>query len=403
MRRVFSLLLISALLMAFAPTARAAASSTKADQPTIGLEIAKTITLITGVAISPLLGVGAYGAWTWFGTPSEKKADLSWYAKPSFWIPALLIVAVVFLKDVGGAAIPDALKQPLDVIEAVESKVSGLVAAGAFIPIAANFLPTLGGAEAHQFVAPGLMFAAIDVNAILNFMLKPFAVIAFVIIWLAAHAINILILISPFSVVDLALKSFRMFLLSLVVGTNFVNPTVGVIFALGILLFAALIAGWSFRAGVFGVIFCWDFFTRRRKRFTPDPKVNWLFTAQSFSAAPIRTYGKLAKDEDGSLVFEYQPWLVMPAKRVKVAPGDYAVGKGLFLRRILRTADNDEHQEVFTLPPRYGGHEDEVTTIYRLGPIREIGLLRAIMSIWRTIKWLVGVGQPASVPAVAVS
>lgn len=399
MRRVFSLLLISTLLITLAPRAQAAASSSKATQPTLGLEIAKTITMITGVAISPLLGVGAYGAWTYFDTPEEKKADLHWYAKPSFWIPALLIVAVVFLKDVGGAAIPDALKQPLDVVEAVESKVSGLVAAGAFIPIAANFLPTLGGSEAHQLVAPGLMFAAIDVNAILNFLLKPFAMIAFVIIWLAAHAINILILISPFSVVDLALKAFRMFILSLVVGTNFVNPTVGVIFALGILLFAALIAGWSFRAGVFGVVFCWDFFTRRRKRFTPDPKVNWMFTAQAFNGAPIRTYGTLAQAEDGTLVFEYQPWLVMPAKRIKVAPGDYAVGKGLFLRRILRTADNDEYQEVFTLPPRYRGHEDAVTEIYRLGPIREIGLLRAIMSVWRCIKWLVGVGQPTAVPA----
>ncbi len=403
MRRLLSLVLISSLLIAFAPRAYSAASSSKAAQPTVGLEIAKTITLITGVAISPLLGVGAYGAWTWFGTPSEKKADLHWYSKPSFWVPALLIVAVVFLKDVGGAAIPDALKQPLDVIEAIESKVSGLVAAGAFIPIAANFLPTLGDTGAHQLVAPGLMFAAIDVNAILNFLLKPFAMIAFVIIWLAAHAINILILISPFSVVDLALKSIRMFILSLVVGTNFVNPTVGVVFAVGLLLFASLIAGWSFRAGWFGAVFCWDFFTRRHKRFTPDPKVNWMFSAQSLSAVPIRTYGTLAREADGSLVFEYKPWLMMPPKRVKLAPGDYAVGRGLFLRRILRPADNDDSQEVFTLPPRYRGHEAAVTRIYGLGPEREIGLLRAIMSIWRCIKWLVGVGQPASVPAVATA
>jgi hypothetical protein len=352
------------------------------------------------VAISPLLGVGAYGAWTWWDTPSAERADLPWYAKPVFWLPALIVVALVFIKDVGGSAIPDSLKQPFDVLEAVESKVSGLVAAGAFIPIAANFLPSLGS-EAQQLAAPGLMFAAIDWTAILNVLLKPFAVVAFVIIWLAAHAINILILISPFSVVDLALKSFRMFLLSLVVGTNFVSPTVGVVFALGILLVASLIAGWSFRAGVFGVIFCWDFFTRRRKRFQPDPKANWMFTAQAFSAAPIRTYGTLSRDDDGSLVFEYKPWLFLPAKRVKLAPGDYAVGKGLFLRRILRTADNEDSQEVFTLPPRYRGHEETVTELYGFGPIREIGLLRAIMSIWRCIKWLIGIGKPTSVPAAA--
>ncbi len=398
MRRVLSLLLIVGLLFVMAPASYAAGKAPRSTEPTFGLEIAKTITMITGVAISPLLGVGAYGAWTYFDTPSEKKGDLSWYARPLFWLPALLAVGLVFIKDVAGAAIPDALKQPFDALEAVESKISGLVAAGAFIPIAANFLPALGASEAHQLVAPGLMFATIDFTAILNILLKPFAVIAFFIIWLAAHSINILILISPFSVVDLALKSFRMFLLSLVVGTNFVNPTVGVIFALGILLVATLIAGWSFRAGIFGVIFCWDFFTRRRKRFTPDPRVNWMFTAQAFDKAPIRTYGTLAREDDGSLVFDYKPWLVMPVRRVKLAPSDYAVGRGLFLRRVLRTADNDESEEVFTLPPRYRGHEDAVTQIYHFGTEREIGLLKAIMSVWRCIKWLVGVGKPTSVP-----
>ena len=266
----------------------------------------------------------------------------------------------------------------------------------------ATFLPELGDSAANQLVAPGVMFATIDVNAILNFLLKPFAVIAFIIIWLAAHAINILILISPFSVVDLALKSFRMFLLSLVVGTHFVNHTVGVIFALGILLFAALIAGWSFRVGVFGGVFCWDFFTLRYKRFTPDPKANWMFSASGFARAPIRTYGKLIRQNDNSLVFEYKPWLVMPARAVKLAPGDHAVGRGLFLRRILRTAENDESIELFTLPPRYRRHEEAVTRIYGFGIEREIGLLKAIMSAWRCIKWLVGFGPPASVPAAAV-
>ncbi|MBI1176949.1 hypothetical protein GC207_05865 [bacterium] len=401
MRRVLSLFLVAGMLLAIAPSTFAASKPKKSTEPTVGLEIAKTITMIIGVAISPLLGVGAYGAWTYFDTPKEKKPELPWYARPLFWLPALIVVGLVFVKDVGGAAIPDSLKQPFDVLEAVESKVSGLVAAGAFIPIAANFLPSMSGSEAHQLVAPGLMFATIDMNAILNVLLKPFAVIAFFIIWLAAHAINILILISPFSVVDLALKSFRMFLLSLVVGTNFVSPTVGVVFSLGILLVATFIAGWSFRAGVFGVIFCWDFFTRRRKRFKPDPKTNWMFTAQAFDRAPIRTYGTLTREDDGTLIFQFKPWLVMPARQVKLAPGDYAVGRGLFLRRILRTADNDDSEEVFTLPPRYRGHEEEVTQIYQFGAEREIGLLRAIMSIWRCIKWLIGFGRPTAVPTTA--
>ena len=119
MRRLLSFLLITGLLLACAPESRAASKPAKSTEPSIG-EVAKTITMITGVAISPLLGVGAYGAWTYFDTPSEQKANLSWYAKPMFWIPALLVVALVFIKDIGGTAIPDSLKQPFDVLEAVE-------------------------------------------------------------------------------------------------------------------------------------------------------------------------------------------------------------------------------------------------------------------------------------------
>jgi hypothetical protein len=125
------------------------------------------------------------------------------------------------------------------------------------------------------------------------------------------------------------------------------------------------------------------------------------FSAEPNFSIPRRPWFWLSALLVISLVFEYKPWLVLPVKRVKLAPGDYALGRGLFLRRILRTSDNEESQEVFTLPPRYRGHEAEITKIYGLGPEREIGLFRALMSIWRTIKWLIGVGKPTAVPVAA--
>ena len=50
------------------------------------MELAQTISLITGVAISPLLGTGAVGAWRYFQvkTPQER-ANLPWFAQPWFW------------------------------------------------------------------------------------------------------------------------------------------------------------------------------------------------------------------------------------------------------------------------------------------------------------------------------
>src|SRR5262245_36082568 len=102
MRRLLGLLLITGLLLGLVPATHAATKPGRSAEPKMGLEIAKTITMITGVAISPLLGVGAYGAWTWVGATEEERADLPWYAKPVFWLPALLVVGLVFIKDVGG-------------------------------------------------------------------------------------------------------------------------------------------------------------------------------------------------------------------------------------------------------------------------------------------------------------
>ena len=52
----------------------AAASVDERSQFTAGEEIARTITLTTGVPISPMLGVSALGAWRWWQTPAAARA-----------------------------------------------------------------------------------------------------------------------------------------------------------------------------------------------------------------------------------------------------------------------------------------------------------------------------------------
>jgi len=48
--------------------------------------------------------------------------------------PALLVLGIIAAKDILGAAAPTALKKPFDVAEAIENKLSGLVAAGLSFP-----------------------------------------------------------------------------------------------------------------------------------------------------------------------------------------------------------------------------------------------------------------------------
>ena len=130
-KRLLTLIVIGlgiSLLTTRAATSEIAAT---ADKNLPGQQFAQTISLITGVAISPLMGVGVVGAWQYFHarTP-EQQVRLPWFANPWFWVPALLLVAACFVKDSAGVAMPAVLKKPFDVAETIEHKISGLVATG---------------------------------------------------------------------------------------------------------------------------------------------------------------------------------------------------------------------------------------------------------------------------------
>ncbi|MCX8157545.1 MAG: hypothetical protein N3J91_14050 [Verrucomicrobiae bacterium] len=385
-----------------APSAQSQPSATEKTpaKPKLppGYEAAETISLITGVAISPLLGVGAVGCYQWMknaSKPEKERRPLHWYAQPWFWVPALIIVALVFLKDTLGTAAPTVLKKPMDVAEAIENKVSGLIAAGAFVPLVTQVFPE-AAAESASLSALG--FAALDLHSLLNALMVPVAMAVFFIVWLASHAINMLILISPFNTVDMALKSFRMFLLSLVATTHWMNPYLGACFALLLIVVCYFIAGWSFRLLVLGSNFIWDYLTFRRLRFLPCSNANWMFTASKWGGMPVRTCGRLCRTEQGGLQFEYRPWLFLPKKIVPLPAGSLWVGRGLFYPEILVEPPGQDAQSLFILPPRYNTHEEDVCRVYQMQGVRDIGLLRGFKLLWAWLRGLVG-GKPALAPA----
>ena len=194
MKTLARLTVVIAILLAVGGNAFAVEKAAEKKSTTPGVEAAKTLSTVTGVAISPLLGVGAVGAYEWMQAPKESRPNLHWYAQPYFWIPALLLVAFVALKDILGTAAPTALKKPFDVAEAVENKVSGMVAAGTFVPFMVTIFPKAADDTAAMLHQAG--FAAISGPDIANWAMVPFAIAIFLIVWLASHAINILILIN---------------------------------------------------------------------------------------------------------------------------------------------------------------------------------------------------------------
>ena len=373
------------------PTATAPAT----NAVTPGVELAREVSEVTGVAISPLLGVSSVGAWTYFHAKTpQQRGRLPWFAQPWFWITGFVLVSLCFLKDTLGIGAPRLLKKPLDVVDAIEHKISGLVAAGAFVPlIIAVFPPAQSQSAWHG--SSGFL-AAIDLSYLGNGLLVPVALLAFFFVFLASNAINVLILLSPFAVMDTALKGFRLLVLLTIPATALISPWVGAAWALVIILIAYLIAGWSFRLSQFGVIFIWDIVTLRSHRFVPDKAANRMLLARAINDVPARTYGTLRRDETGNLVLHYRPWLVLPKRILTLPQGQYVIGKGLFYSQIMRVAERGL-TAVMLLPPRYRGHEEALVSIYGLAEVRDAGL-RAVS---RWLKEALGFKARVQAPASA--
>ncbi len=396
MKRLAPLLLSLTLAAVLATplTAAPAAPAAPAGDRSPSAALAGAVSTVTGIAISPLLGTSVYGAYlNVTAKDAAARAQLPWFAQWSFFLPALLIIGVCAAKDSLGAVLPPGFKKPLDVLETMENKASGLVAAGAVIPLTMGTLSKLLAGGSTAAADPGFSAAGLamlsgphpDLAWLLNLLTVPFGVAMFALVWMASHAINVLILLSPWGAIDAALKAMRAGLLGLLTLAATINPWVGAALSLVVIVVAYFVAGWAFRLTVFGSVFCWDFFTVRRRRFVPAENDNPVFAGANLAGVPPRTYGRLVLRTAGALEFIYRPWLVLPERRaaVPVPPAQLAVGRGLFFSSLSAEAVGT----LFLLPPRYRGHEDVVARAYLLGGgVKDAGLRRA----WSVLKELFG-------------
>lgn len=395
MKHAVSLCIVLVCTLLLAVPAPAAESKKPAKTP--GLELATMASQVTGIAISPLLGVSGVGAYQYFqaSTP-EEKAALPWFAQISFWLPALLLVGVCAFKDSIAAVAPPGWKKPLDIAETVENKISGLVAAGAVIPslvaLGSKLMMQSTALEHAPVLASGLgvlPLAAFDLSWLLTILMVPLSVAVFAVVWVVGHAINVLILLSPWGGLDTALKGIRTGVLSLVAATAYIDPVVGATLSVAIIILAYFMAGWAFRLMIFGSVFSWDFFTLRRTRFKLLADGNKLFTARDIAAVPLRTYGRLHQDADGKLHFKFRPWLVLPERVVEVPREGLVVGKGVFYSEVLGFDQSaDKNTTLLLLPPRYVGHEELFARTYRINGTCDVGLRRA----WSWLREALGFG-----------
>src|SRR5262245_50315967 len=124
--KALRIVLLVVLVGAAAALAAAETTQLRSTERLPGVDLTEGISQITGVAISPLLGVSALGAWRYYRTPASQRERLPWFCHPLAWGAGFALLALCFLKDTVGVATPALLKKPLDMAELFENKVSAL-------------------------------------------------------------------------------------------------------------------------------------------------------------------------------------------------------------------------------------------------------------------------------------
>lgn len=366
-----------------------------------GIDPMRGISELTGVAISPLLGVSALGAYRYLDTPEPKRYLLPWFCRPYVWIAGFCLLALCLIKDLLGTVAPPLVKKPLDMAELFESKISAVVACATVLPFVVSRMSLHG--EGSQQMAPILssslhsaplaLVPLAAVNFDLRFIAIPVAIVGFLIVWLAGHAINVLIALCPFGIIDTFLKLLKLCLFGSVVGSYFLHAYFGVVISLVILVFAGLIARWAFRLSFFGSRLAWDIIFPKLSRRRLQPTEPQVFLYRRLAGVPARTYGRLTCTDAGVIVFIYRPWFIMPRRTVFMPSGSIVMSKGLLFPSLLhRLEGNRRMKTLMIFLPRYRSSEHILADHLRIVEVRENVILRGLKAVRTWIADTINIG-----------
>jgi len=402
--------LSSAARATAAPTAAGASvadgGGAERAQFTAGEEIARTVTLTTGVPISPLLGVSGLGAWRWWRTPAAARAALPWYARPWFWGSGIFLVFLFAANTTIGAAVPG-LKKPMDFVEEHENKLSALLASPIVLLEVKRLLglafPALAGADVASgapFAGSGLAFVssveplAGAAKLFVDLGLGILYLACFFLVFIAFHAIQVMIALSPSALLDMLLRGFRLSLLGLLGLASWIHPYLGATLGFAILFIAWLVAGWSFRLTVYGSVLSWDFLTGRDGGADPARAPLAAFSQRGLKGVKVRSYGRLIWNGADPWIFRYRPWLVLPRRSVPLPAGEMAVLKGVVSPLLVRQGAL-RAQTLVRFPPRFRRREAELAAKLGAGEVLEGRIVRGFRAAWRWLKEMV-LGTPES-------
>ncbi len=368
-------------------------------------QVAAKAAELTGVAISPLLGLCMVGWLDVIRLPKRELEHLPWFKSPPFLLFVTLLLCAITFKDTFGEILGP-FKIPLDQLDAIQHQAASILA---FVVVLPGFVDALAGSlqgsldsVARELGPCGLAYAAeAGVQAgsqaagyLAQFAAAVIGTAVFVTVWLASSTVNMLLCVAPFPFLGIFLKTLRTALFSALIFLTLVHPYVGLAASVVILYISYRLAGWSFRLMLFGLVLCLDSLLLRWKWTTPKRKGIRAFGA-GLPGVRVRTMGKL-RVKGGAVIFRYRPWLVLPAREISLpVQSRCRPARGALMPSILEI---DEHtrRALVLLPPRYRGSEAKVANVLGIPAIvQDAGLIRGLRAV---MNWMGGTPAPRSAP-----
>jgi len=369
--------------------------------------IALATSQLTGMAISPLLVTGIIGAYKYYNLPSEHRSSLPWYFQPWFFIMCLAITVpelVTAVIKMTGVEVTGVVNKVADTLK-IFNKTAGLLLAtpvlldiiNPFAALTANHIYEAMQASntymvyASSFPTEWLYTIPLFIWGIITAICMFFVFIA---IWLFNMVFDFLIFLCPFGQVEIVLKAIRGTYFAFLIGLTFINPLLGFLMTLPLIIVSLLMFAWSVRRTVMGVVYMKDILSVFSKK---PPVTIGNKGVLAFSEAGLKMAKKRIgwlKEEDGKWKFTYRRFFLF--KKTKTADKfDSVLRKGFFYSDV-----RNNKLPVCSLPPRYQKIDSQIQSYLNIDRFEETAIKRGLKAALAWLKEII-VGKPINVYVAA--
>jgi hypothetical protein len=357
-------------------------------------EVSMVLTELTGIAINPLLVTTAIGIYKNIVSSSDERRQLPWHYQPWYLTICGILVLMSFLVSIS----PNIFNTPPQFSKVVElmNKGIGLVLAlPVLYSLITSILPQLAdniyaGLTAndtyiHASIIPFELLAGLPQFLWLGITLALMFFI-FVAIWLLNYVFDFLIFLCPFGWADTALKTVRAFYFGLLLAASAINPVLGFILTLPVIVVAVLLFGWSVRRVVMSFFFLRDFIIRKKETVIDDNGI--LAFSGPCLKMPTKCMGRL-NEKDGKWTFDYRRAFIFK-KTITMDKTESLLKKGFLYSQVF-----DNRKLLCSLPPRYQRIAEQVQTDLRIEKLEDTWLKKGIKAFIAWVKSLFRQNDPS--------